>query len=182
MYCIFLWWCCFLLNWFQVKNSAFSSHGRLCISTLHNKFSSSSSDSGSCSLAVIRTSLLLNGDTSAVVNWLVQTVTWCVCVCGGVGGCTDQIYFILKAYSLSWKARHYPLSQSQISPWLNAPVVNPDTISKKQIFPHGFPTSRKNTRRLHWKAAQQLGKTQKWMQSLWRNKCDFSWTEMSDSR
>lgn len=78
---------------------------------------------------VIRTSLLLNGGTSAqlpAVNWLVQAVT------RGGGSCTDQICFILKAYSLSGKTRNYPVSQSQIRPWLNAPVVNPDTMSKER--------------------------------------------------
>lgn len=77
---------------------------------------------------VIRSCALLNGSTSAqlpAVNWLVQAVT------RGGGSCSDQICFILKAYSFSGKIRNYPLSQSQINPWLNAPIVNPDTMSKE---------------------------------------------------
>lgn len=42
---------------------------------------------------------------------------------------SDLLYF-KKAYSFSRKTRNHPLSQSQISVWLNAPVVNPSPMSK----------------------------------------------------
>lgn len=120
-------WCFFCSA--AIKSET-SCHDILRISTLQDPFSPLRSHSQQVvPWLVIRGSLHLNGGTSAglpVVNWLVQAVTrW-------GGSRTDHIRFILKAHGLGGKTRSYPLSQSQISPWLNTPFVKPATMSKKR--------------------------------------------------